>query len=576
MVSSASRLEGMDRPMNGSVLLRALLVIGLGAVAGCAGAREQTAAGHQAWLGARPNIVLIMADDMGYSDIGSYGSEIGTAHLDRLAAEGMRFTAFYNAARCVPTRASLLTGLYPHQAGIGHMLGRSPNGLYTGDLSRNAITMAEGLRASGYATYMTGKWHLTPFRSGAPNLVDNGPTGRGFDRFYGIIDSIRGYYNPPTLMEDGRELPATEGDYHFTDAVTDHAVEYIGATRDRTQPYFLYVAYAAPHWPLHAREADIAKYRGRYSAGWDALRAERQRKQIELTLINAAWPTPARDPQEIPWADVKPEYRRWFDERMAVYAAMVEQMDRGIGRILDAIDARGERDNTLIVFLSDNGGCAEEIGAEGRGGGFQTKTRDGRAVRFGNDPSIDPGPEDTFASYGLEWAGVSNTPFRRYKSFVHEGGIATPMIVSWRRKIAQAITHEPGHIVDLMPTFLDLAGGRYPTQFAGRDILPVEGRSLLPVLDGGVRPGAVYGWEHEGNRAIRQGEWKLVSRFPRNWELYNMATDRLETHDLSQEMPARVAELSTLYDDWAARTGVKPWSGAQTAIGWDDPERYRR
>jgi arylsulfatase A-like enzyme len=255
---------------------------------------------------------------------------------------------------------------------------------------------------------------------------------------------------------------------------------------------------------------------------------------------------------------------------------MIDQMDRGIGRILAAIDAKGERENTLIVFLSDNGGCAEEIGPEGRGGGVPLETRTGQRIRLGNDPTIDPGPEDTFASYGLEWAGLSNTPFRRYKSFVHEGGIATPLIVSWSGRTTHRVTHQPGHIIDLMPTLLDLAGASYPQEFAGRSIPSVEGRSLLPVLTGGERPDVVYGWEHEGNRAVRQGQWKLVSRFPQNWELYDMASDRLETDDLASQMPARVEALAQLYEAWATRVGVRPWAGAQTEIGWPDSQRFRR
>ena len=559
----------IDRRGRGAVWL-----VALGLVAGCGSAPDgPPATAEDTWSGTRPNIVLIMADDMGFSDLGSYGSGIETPHIDGLAAEGAQFTQFYNAARCVPTRASLLTGLYPHQAGIGHMVGRSPNGLYNGELSPQAVTIAEALKTVGYSTYITGKWHLTPFQAGSSNHIDNGPTGRGFDRFYGIITSIRSYYSPPSLMEDDRELPPPAGDYHFTDAVTDRAVDYVRTAP--ADPYFLYVAYTAPHWPLHAREADIARYRGRFVDGWDTLRAQRRDHQIALNLIDATWPVPSRDAQELPWADVAPAYHRWFDERMATYAAMIDQMDRGIGRILEAIDARGDRDNTLIVFLSDNGGCAEEIGPEGRGGGFPLETRDGRVIRLGNEPAIDPGPEDTFASYGLEWAGVSNTPFRRFKSFVHEGGIATPLIVSWRGRLTHTLTHEPGHIIDLMPTFLELAGATRPETVDGEPVLPLEGRSLLPVLAGGNRPDAVYGWEHEGNRAVRQGEWKLVSRFPDAWELYDMTTDRLETHDLASEMPDRVAALSRLYEAWAARVGAKPWAGAQTEIGWPDPSRYR-
>jgi arylsulfatase len=561
--------------MTRSISVSTIVLLGVLGTAGCRADPPAQAGGEQNWAGARPNIILLVADDMGFADLGSYGSEIETPTLDRLAAEGLRFTQFYNAARCVPTRASLLTGLYPHQAGIGHMLGRSPNGLYDGDLSQNAMTLAEGLKEAGYASYMTGKWHLTPWRSGAGGAGPNSPTGRGFDRFYGIISSIRSYYNPPTLVEDGRELPAPEGDYHFTDAVTDHAVQYV-REHDPSRPYFLYVAYTAPHWPLHAREEDIARYRGRFTAGWDLLRDGRHRRQLDLGLIDGAWRRPDRDPQEIAWDRVKPEYRSWFDERMAVYAAMIDQMDRGIGRILEAARARGDLDNTIVLFVSDNGGCAEEIGPEGRAEGFPTETRDGRAVRLGNAPGIDPGPEDTYASYGLEWAGLSNTPFRRYKSFVHEGGIATPLIAWWPTRIRPGVTHEQGHIVDIMPTMLELAGASYPSQFNGRTLVALEGRSLRPVLTGGTRPPAVYGWEHEGNRAIRDGDWKLVSRFPRAWELYDMTTDRLETDDLAGRMPERAAALAAQYDAWAERVGVKPWQGEQTAIGWDDRDRYAR
>jgi arylsulfatase len=560
--------------MRASIRSWTSLIVVIGLLAGCSGGDESAVPAAGPLAGARPNIILIMADDMGFSDLGSYGSRILTPNLDRLTAGGVQFTQFYNAARCVPTRASLLTGLYPHQAGIGHMLGPSPNGLYDGDLSHEALTLAEGLKSAGYATYMAGKWHLTPWRPGEASLAENGPTGRGFDRFYGIIASIRSYFNPPTLMEDGRELPPPEGAYHFTDAVTDHALQYIDEHENTEQPFFLYVAYTAPHWPLHALEKDVVRYRGRFEEGWDVIRKRRHQRQIELNLIDPDWPLPPRDPQEVPWDRVRPEYRDWFDERMAVYAAMIDQMDRGIGRILQAVEAREETPNTLVVFLSDNGGCAEEIGPQGRASQFPLQTRNGRDIRLGNDPSINPGPEDTYASYGLEWAGVSNTPFRRFKSFVHEGGIATPLIVSWPSRIEPNLTHETGHIIDIMPTFLELAGASYPDRYEDRPLQPLEGRSLLPVLQGGARSTAVYGWEHEGNRALRDGDWKLVSRFPGDWELYDMKNDRLETHDQAAEMPEKVDALSIQYEQWAQRTGIKPWHGAQTPIGWEDLTRY--
>ncbi len=559
---------------------RMLMLVGALALVACGTQRgaETAPALAKSMSGSRPNIILIVADDMGFSDLGSYGETIiQTPNLDKLAAGGMRFTEFYNAARCVPTRASLLTGLYPHQAGIGHMVGRDARGLYSGVFSRDAITLAEGLGTAGYDTYMAGKWHVTPWRPGSDDMARNGPTGRGFEHFYGIITSVRSYYNPPSLMEDGRELPATTGDYYLTDAITDHATGYI-AQQGKDKPYFLYVAYTAPHFPMHAREADIARYRGNFAAGWDVLGKQRYQRLVELGLIDPSWPLPKRDDQQIAWEDVKPQYRAWFAERMAVYAAMIEQLDRGVGRIVDAVRARGELDNTVILFLSDNGGCAEEISiGEALGGGVPSTTRDGRRVRMGNDPAVMPGPEDTYESVGLEWAAYSNTPFRRFKSFVHEGGIATPLIASWPGHIGKGIVREPGHIIDIMPTLLELAGTAYPQQFNGHQIQPMEGRSLLTLLQGGTRPPAVYVWEHEGNRAIRQGDYKLVNRFGSDWELFDMRVDRLEANNLAARMPEKVKEMSALYDREAARIGIRPWVGAQTEIGWpDDPVRWSR
>jgi arylsulfatase A-like enzyme len=499
----------------------------------------------------RPNIVLILADDLGFSDLGCYGGEIATPNLDRLAAGGLRFTQFYNTARCCPTRASLLTGLYPHQAGVGHLVGKAT---YPGDLSHACPTVAELLKKSGYATYMSGKWHVTPW----PGPLDNGPRRRGFDRFYGIIASIRSYYNPPSLTRDDEPLPAPEGDYHFTDAVNDAAVRFIDEHRDPAQPFFLYVAEAAPHWPLHARDEDVARCKERYRIGWDAVRRDRHGRLIDLKLIDPSWPPAPRDQRAAAWEEAEP--KEWLVHRMAVYAAMVEQMDRGIGRILDALRRRDLMKNTLVLFLSDNGGCAEELPVEGRGQNVPIRTRDGRPIRLGNRTDVLPGPEDTFASYGLEWAQASNTPFRLFKSFVHEGGISTPMIAHWPGVVpAGAITPQVGHVIDLMPTCLDLAQAPPPA---------VEGRSLLPILKGGRRePHEAIFWEHEGNRAVRAGRWKLVAVLGKPWELYDLEADRTESKDLASREPARVRELSVLYDRWAARCGVKPWTEPQTPIG---------
>ena len=507
----------------------------------------------------RPNIVLVMADDLGFSDIGCYGGEIATPNLDRLAADGLRFTQFYNAARCCPTRASLLTGLYPHQTDVGHMVKRT---LYPGDLNRKCVTIAEVLRGAGYATTLSGKWHVTPW----PGPDHNWPRKRGFDRFYGTIASIRSYYNPPSLSRDDDPLPATTGDYHYTDAINDNAAAFV-REHDASRPLFLYVAHTAPHWPLHARAEDIDRIKGKYLKGWDVLRTERHRRLIRMGLVDPRWPLAPRDAQSRSWSGVK--LKEWFDHRMAVYAAMVTQMDRGIGKIVAALKAKGMMDNTLLIFLADNGGCAEEIGPKGRSNNFPLKTRDGRVIRLGNGTDILPGPEDTYATYGLEWSNASNTPFRRFKSFVHEGGIATPFIAHWPGVIRGGqITHQVGHVIDLMATCLDVAGAEYPSTFGGRDILPLEGKSLLPIFLGREREAheAIF-WEHEGNRAVRMGKWKLVSRHPQEWELFDLEADRTELNDLARSRPAKFRELKTAYEKWGARAGVVPWRGNQTPIG---------
>jgi arylsulfatase len=502
------------------------------------GAGRPVVAGPKA---ARPNIVLVLADDLGFSDLGSFGGEIPTPHLDRLAQEGVRFTQFYNAARCSPTRASLLTGRAPHAVGIGHLNGP---GTYPGDLDRGTPTLPELLRAAGYSTYMAGKWHLTPW----PGPGHNYPRRRGFDRFYGIIASIRSYYSPPSLMRDDEGLPPPVGDYHFTDAVTDAAVKFV-QEHDPAKPFFLYVAHAAPHWPMHAREADVARHLDRYRVGWDEIRAARHRRLSDLGLLLAP-----RDERVVPWESAEP--KEWLVRRMAVYAGMVEQMDRGIGRILDTLERRDMARNSLVLFLSDNGGCAEEIGPEGRGNNFPRRTRAGRPIRLGNAPDLPPGPEETYASYGLEWAHASNTPFRLFKSFVHEGGIATPFIARWPGVIPAGTTRRRvGHVIDVLPTLL-AAAGTPPRPLEGRDLFhgsPDEPRTLF--------------WEHEGNRAVRQGDWKLVARHGASWELYDLGKDRTELSNLAGAHPDRVRALSSLFDDWAARSGVKPWTEPQTPIG---------
>jgi len=504
----------------------ALRLMAGGAVAGWGGAAARQ----------RPNIVLIMADDMGFSDLGCYGSEISTPNLDRLAHQGVRFTQFYNTARCCPTRAALLTGLYNHQAGVGHMVADRGVPSYQGYLNDRCVTLAETLRQGGYHALMSGKWHVGENRP-------HWPTDRGFERYFGLISGATNYFR----LDEGRQMalddqpytPPREG-FYITDAFTDHALKFIDEYGRRDRPFFLYLAYTAPHWPLHALPAEIAKYRGRYRLGWDALRRARHARMIRMGIVERRWPLTPRDSSAPAWEEVADKEAR--DLKMAVYAAQIDRLDQGVGRVLRKLAEIGAQENTLVIFLADNGGCAEEVD---RG-----------------KPGVPPGSADSFMSYGLPWANASNTPFRLYKHWVHEGGIATPFIARWPAVMGRGntITHQVGHIIDVMSTCLEVAGVEYPKTYQGREILPLEGKSLLPVLQGRQRQGHEFlSWEHEGNRAVRQGRWKLVSRHPGGWELYDLEADRTELTNLADKHPDKVRELSQQYERWAARCGVAPF-----------------
>ena len=515
----------------------------------------------------KPNFVLILNDDMGFSDIGCYGGEVQTPNLDALARNGLRYTQFYNTARCCPSRASLLTGLYPHQADVGEMMRDDGIDGYLGDLNPNTVTIAEALKSGGYATYMSGKWHVT--RHIDPDSPKhNWPNQRGFDDFYGIITGAANYYRPRTLTRNNVSIEPEGDDYFFTDAISTEAVRQIrehAASADVDTPFFQYVAYTAPHWPLHAHEEDIAKYKGRFGAGWDTLRDERITRMIDMGIIQEDWKLSERDPTVGPWE--KEEHQDWQARRMEVYAAQIDRMDQGIGRIIEILKETGEFENTVIVFLADNGGCAEEL--DGNDGWIMNllekppyagtlETRDGRKVRFGNNPDIVPGAEDTYASYGVPWANVSNTPFRLYKHWVHEGGIATPFIVHWPEGIAARgeLRHQSAQLPDVMTTFLDVAGVDYPEINEGRTIKPAEGFSMVPTFIDKPHGREVLYWEHEGNRAVRRGKWKLVCKKNCDWELHNMEKGRTEADDVAADHPDTVKELAALYNSWAKRCNV--------------------
>ena len=529
----------------------------------------------------RPNIIIMMADDMGFSDIGCYGSEIKTPNLDGLAAGGVRLTQFYNTGRCCPTRASLLTGLYPHQAGVGHMMNDRGLEGYQGDLNRSCVTIAEVMKTAGYSTYMSGKWHVTKHvKPTGPR--DNWPLQRGFDRFFGTIHGAGSFYDPNSLTRDNTQIAPEKKDFFYTDAISENAAGFI---RDhaaaKKNPFFMYVAYTSPHWPMHARPHNIAKYKGRYKKGWDALRTERHARMIKLGLVDSSWKLTPRDPGAPDWdkVDLKP----WFERRMEVYAAMIDCMDQGIGRIIGALKETEQFDNTLVLFLADNGGCAEEFGSRGKEtpdpkrlavwppmkkGELQTAmvprvTRDGRPLRKGR--GVMPGPADTYIAYGLPWANASNTPFRRYKHWVHEGGISTPLIAHWPAGIPKErrnkFEHQPGHLIDLMATCVDVGGATYPNEFNGKKITPRQGVSLQPAFLGKPlgRSQPIF-WEHEGNRALRDGKWKLVAKGANGpWELYDIEADRTELNDLSQEHADRAKSMAGRWETWAIAAKAKPW-----------------
>jgi len=496
----------------------------------------------------KPNIVVILVDDMGFSDLGCYGSEISTPNLDSLAAGGLSFSQFYNTGRCCPTRAALLTGLYSHQAGMGAMVTDGGVDGYRGDLNKQCVTIPEVLRTAGYSTYMTGKWHVT--KSVGPDVPEekkfNWPLQRGFDHYFGIIDGKANYFHPASLTRDNTQLPPPKDNFYTTDAFVDNAIKFI-ADGTKEKPFFLYLAFNAPHFPLMAPAGDIAKYRGKYKGGWDKLREDRHAKQVSLGLLDKAWSLTPRAPDVKAWGSLTGKEQDDFDTLMAVYAACVDHMDQAIGKLVANLKSRGVFDNTLILFMSDNGGNAE-AGVNGRSAG----------------PG-EPGSGESDVFCGESWANLQNTPFRLYKHFNHEGGISTPLIAHWPAGISTKgeFRNQPGHLIDIMATCVAVSGAKYPTEFKGQAILPMEGKSLLPAFaNQPIERDALY-WEHEGNAAVRSGDMKLVRKGRSGpWELYDMKSDRTELHDLASLKPGEAKQLAAKWDTWAARAHVLPYAKA--------------
>ncbi|MBU2945509.1 arylsulfatase [Zobellia uliginosa] len=505
----------------------------------------------------KPNIIVIMADDMGFSDIGCYGGEIQTPNLDRLAKNGVRFNQFYNNARCCPTRAALLTGLYPHQAGVGGMVGYGH-----GDLSENAVTIGEVLQSNGYATYMTGKWHVAD--SNTNDDAHNWPKQRGFDTFFGTIKGVGSYFDPYTLSDnnDPIELKPEDG-FYYTDAISDSTVTFIDRHLKEKphSPFFFYVAYTAPHWPLHALQKDIKKYDGVFDQGWDVLRKERLERMKKTGIVPKNTKLSPRDPRASAWKNV--ENKEWELQRMKTYAAQIDNMDQGIGRIIDKLEQEGKLDNTLILFLSDNGGCAETLeGVENWVTGREISvTLEGKKVTPGNIPNHMPGPATTYQSYGPSWANLSNTPYRKYKKSGHEGGVATPFIMHWPAGLKKKnnIKKDVASIIDVMPTLIDVSQSKYPLNFNGNKIKPLEGLSLMPVLHDKSLNRDEWFVEHGTNKAYRKGDWKIAwskDKDGKKWELYNLKEDPIELNDLATNYPKKLNTMIDRWHEWAKRVKV--------------------
>jgi arylsulfatase A-like enzyme len=505
----------------------------------------------------KPNIILIMVDDMGYSDLGSYGSEISTPNLDRLAKEGLRLREFYNNSICAPTRASLLTGQYQHKAGVGYFDINLGLPAYQGFLNKESLTLGEVFRNGGYSTLMSGKWHV------GSEDPSQWPCQRGFDKFYGILKGAANYFDvkplpfgktpyPTTLLKNNVKQYPADNSYYFTDEIGNNAVEFLEEQNKEKKPFFLYLAFTAPHWPLQAKPEDIAKYRGKFDKGWDVLRENRIQKLKENGILLPNQTISKRDSEVPEWDKLTYDEKQFWKAKMEVYAAMIDNMDQNVGKVLDKLKELKKDQNTLIVFISDNGAQ----------GGFYTYNPLHRGLVKNEGPV---GTSGSFDYQEQNWASLSNTPLLQYKNNFHEGGFSTPFIAWYPSKIKGGrIDKGTGHIIDLAPTFYDLAQIQYPKQYMGLKTNPLAGKSLLPVLLGGdseVARGEPIFWERAGNRAVRDGKWKIVSTYPATqWELYDLETDRGETINVASSHPEIVSRLSNLYAEWAAKTGVVEFS----------------
>ncbi len=479
----------------------------------------------------RPNFILIMVDDMGYSDIGCYGGEVKTPNLDQLAKNGLRFTQFYNTAKCHTTRAELLTGNYAYSIGDNNM--------------EHGATFGEVLRPVGYRTLISGKWHQVPL-----------PTTRGFDRYYGLADGCSNFFNPGVKARPGEGLPgrkrsslrrwaiedkvimgytSPDKKFYHTDAFTDYAIDRLDEYKNEDNPFVLYLPYTAPHYPLHAWPKDIAKYRGKYIIGWDKIREQRFKRMNEMGIIGPNHKLTPRASKA--WDDLSEEQQDAEDLKMAVYAAMIDRVDQNLGRLFAKVKELGEWDNTLIMFLTDNGACSEQPNTT---------------------PDIPPGSVESYRTVSVGWANASNTPYRKFKSTDYEGGIRTPFIAHWPGVIKPGMTNQVGHIIDVSATFRDITGAKYPKQIQGKKTKPPPGKSLLTIFKGEERePHKEIFWRFNRANAVRQGDLKVV-RAGKVWELYNLRADPTEVNNLAEQMPEKTAELSKMWEDWNEECKKRP------------------
>jgi arylsulfatase len=544
-------------------ILRAALASAAMLAAPVAGKAASLPPPAPAAVAARPNIVIILLDDMGFSDFGCYGGEIPTPNIDALAKTGIRFTQFYNSARCSPSRAALLTGLNPHQAGMGYLAGlKVPDSRGTqGRLLPRAVTIAQVLKSAGYFTAMTGKWHLgmEPYSKAWE---------RGFDR--SLMLPAGGIYfkdQPATKghplvayldsVKMGIDDPRLGKDYWYgTDLWTRWGERFIDQGVAQKKPFFLYLAHVAPHFPLMAPQAEIARFRGRYLVGWEKLREARYARQQKLRVIGPNEGLSPQLPDALDWSKLSPAQRDRFDHLMAIYAATIAHVDKSVGDLVTHLKKIGQYDNTLILVLSDNGGNAES----------------GPWGQYHGDPLGGP---TSHVLAGMDWAALENTPFQYFKHFTREGGIATPLIAHWPDGIQKwldgSLQRDPGYVIDIMPTLVEVADASYPKTFNEQTILPMEGRSFVPAFKGiSLHRDKPLFWAHEGNRAVRTDRWKAVMKYLGQWQLYDMSVDRTELHDVAAKHPDIVRRLAGEWDEWAQRTDVDPWTGPPRA-DWGAP-----